>query len=69
MRSIPVAICRFSDNNFKRPYLEKERLFFYFFIGYLKCAWNWEHSEKKEEYPNLIINEIIESERDVYLSV
>ena len=24
---------------------------------------------KKEEYPNLIINEIIESERDVYLSV
>ena len=24
---------------------------------------------KKEEYRNLIINEIIESERDVYLSV
>ena len=24
---------------------------------------------KKKEYPNLIINEIIESERDVYLSV
>ena len=29
----------------------------------LKTFW------KKKEYPNLIINEIIESERDVYLSV
>ena len=26
-------------------------------------------SEKKEEYPSLIITEIIASERDVYLSV
>ena len=30
---------------------------------------NWEHSEKKEEYPSLIITEIIASEIDVYLSV
>ena len=30
---------------------------------------NLEHSEKKEEYPNLINTEIISSERDVYLSV
>ena len=28
-----------------------------------------EHSEKKEEYPSLIITEIIASEMDVYLSV
>ena len=27
MTSILVAICRFSDNNFKRLYLKKERLF------------------------------------------
>ena len=27
MTSIPVAISRFSDNNFKRLYLKKERLF------------------------------------------
>ena len=40
-----------------------------FFIAFLKCAWNLEHSEKKEEYPSLIITEIIASERDVYLSV
>ena len=41
----------------------------WFFIAFLKFAWNLEHSEKKEEYPSLIITEIIASERDVYLSV
>ena len=51
------------------PLSRKGKTIFLFFIGYLKSAWNWEHSEKKKEYPNLIINEIIESERDVYLSV
>ena len=38
-------------------------------MAFLKCAWNLEHSHKKEEYPSLIITEIIASERDVYLSV
>ena len=37
-----------------------------FFMAFLKCAWNLEHSEKKEEYRSLIIAEIIASERDVY---
>ena len=69
MTSIPVAICRFSDNNFKRLYLKKEKLFWGFFIAFMKCARNLEHSEKKEEYPRLIITEIIASKRDVYLSV
>ena len=40
-----------------------------FFIAFLKCAWNLEHSEKEEEYPSLITIEIIASERDVYLRV
>ena len=40
-----------------------------FFIAFLKCAWNLEHSEKKEEYPSLSTTEIIASEGDVYLSV
>ena len=48
---------------------QKGQTFFRFFIEFLKCAWNLEHSEKKEEYPSLIITEIISSERDVYLSV
>ena len=69
MTSIPVAICRCSYNNFKRLYLKKEWLFFGLFIAFLKNSGNLEHSEKKEEYPSLIITEIIASERDVYLSV
>ena len=35
----------------------------------MKCAWNLEHSKKKEEYPSQIIPEIIASKTDVYLSV
>ena len=48
---------------------EKGKTLCGFFIAFLKCAWNLEHSEQKEEYPRLITNEIIGSERDVYLSV
>ena len=48
---------------------QKGKTFFGFFFAFLKCAWNLEHCEKKEEYPSLIITEIIESERDVYLIV
>ena len=69
MTSIPVAICRFSDNKLKRFYLKKKETFLRFFIVFLKYAWNLEHSEKKEEYPSLIIIEIFVSEWDVYLSV
>ena len=32
MASIPVATCRFSDNNFKRIYLKKKRLFVHFWL-------------------------------------
>ena len=51
------------------PLSQKENTFCQFLIKFLKCAWNLEHSAKKEEYPNLIITENIPSERDVYLSV
>ena len=54
---------------FKTTLSQKGQTFCQFFIEFLKCAWNLEHSEKKEEYPSLIITEIISSERDVYLSV
>ena len=69
MRSIPVAICRVSENKFKRLYLKNKKTFSRFFIEFLKYLWNLKHSEKKEEYPSLIITEIIAFERDVYLSV
>ena len=48
---------------------QKGKTLWGFFIAFLKCAWNLEHSEKKEKYPSLIFTEIIASERDVYLSV
>ena len=55
--------------NISKAFISKRNGFFRFFIAFLKCSWNLEHSEKKEEYPSLIITEIIASERDVYLSV
>ena len=48
---------------------QKRKSLCQFFIAFLKCPGNLEHSEKKEEYPSLITTEIIASERDVYLSV
>ena len=50
------------------PLSQKGVSFFRFFIAFLKCSWNLEHSEKKEEYPSLMTNEIIGSEKDVFLS-
>ena len=68
MTSIPVAICRFSDNNFKGLYLKKEWLFFAFLLHSEMCM-KFKTFRKKKEYPTLIITEIIASERDVYLRV
>ena len=50
------------------PLSQKGENIFRFFIAFLKCAWNSEHSGKKG-YSSLIITEIIASERDIYLSV
>ena len=47
----------------------KQKTFSVFFIAFLKCAWNLEHFQKKDEYPSLIISEIIEAERRGYLNV
>ena len=54
---------------FQRPLSQRGMVVFPFFIAFLKSAWNLKHSEKKEEYPSLIITEIIASARNVYLSV
>ena len=48
---------------------QKQQTFSGIFIAYLKCAWNLEHFQKKDEYPSLIISEIIEAERRGYLNV
>ena len=54
---------------FQTTFSQKGQALCQFFIAFLECAWNLEHSEKKEEYPSLIITENIESEIDVYLSI
>ena len=41
---------------------QKPKTFSWFFLQFLKYAWNLEHFEKKDECPSLIISEIIVSE-------
>ena len=48
---------------------QEKKIFCRFLIAFPKYAWSLEHSEKKEDYPSLIITEIIAFERDGYLSV
>ena len=62
-------MCTISRNKFKRHYLKNKKTFCGFFIAFLKCAWNLEHFEKKDEYPSLIISEIMDCERGGYLNV
>ena len=69
MTSIPIAIYRFSENNFKTLLSQQEKTNCGFFIPFPKCAWNSEYSETKEEYPSLIVIEDFASERDIFLSV
>ena len=69
MTSIPAAICRIYRNNFKRQHLKNKRFFLDFLLNFVKCAWNLEHFQKKDEYRSVIISEIIEAERRGYLNV
>ena len=48
---------------------QKQKTFFGSLIAFLKCAWNLDHFQKKDEYPSLIISEIIGAERLGYLHV
>ena len=63
MASIPAAICRTSCNNFKRPYLRNKRLYLDFLLYFRSVH------QKKDDYPRLIISEIIDAERRGYLNV
>ena len=54
---------------FQTPLSQKQKTFSGFFIAFLKYAWNLEHFQKKDEYPSLIISEIIDAERRGYLNV
>ena len=56
------------QQQFQTPLSQKQKTFSGFFIAFLKYAWNLEHFQKKDEYPSLIIFEIIDAERRGYLN-
>ena len=51
------------------PLSQKQKTFSWFFIAFLECEWNLEQFQKKDEYPSLIISEIIDAETRGYLNV
>ena len=57
------------QQQFQTPLSQRQKSFSGFFIAFLKCAWNLEHFQKKDEYSSLIISEIIDAERRGYLNV
>ena len=54
---------------FQTPLSKNQKTFSRFFIAFRKCAWNLQHFQKKDEYPSLIIYEIIDAEKCDYLNV
>ena len=48
---------------------QKQKTFSGFLIAFLKCGWYLDHFQKKDEYPSLIISEIIDAEWRGYLNV
>ena len=54
---------------FQTPLSQKQKTLFGFFIAFVKCGWNLENFQKKDEYSSLIISEIIDGERRGYLNV
>ena len=54
---------------FQTPLSQKQSTFSGLFIGFVKCAWNLEHSQKRDEYYRLIVSEIIDAEKRGYLNV
>ena len=67
---------KYSDSNmqnfrqqFQTPLSQKQKTLSGLLIAFMKCAWNLEHFQKKDEYPSLIISEIIDAERRGYLNV
>ena len=54
---------------FQKPLSQKQKTFSGPFVAFLKCALKLEHFQKKDDYPSLIISEIIDAERRGYLNV
>ena len=54
---------------FQTPLSQKQKISSRFFISFQKCAWNLQHFQEKDEYPSLIISEIIDAEIRGYLNI
>ena len=54
---------------FQTPLSKKQKILSRYFIASMKCGWNLEHFQKKDEYSSLIISDIIDAERRGYLNV
>ena len=55
MRNLP--------QKFQTPASQKQNIFSGLFNAFMKYAWNLQHFQKKDEYPSLIISEIIDAKR------
>ena len=69
MTSIPVGNMRNLPQQFQTSASQKQNTFFGLFNAFLKYAWNLQHFRKRDEYPSLIISEIIDAKRRGYLNV
>ena len=57
------------QQQFETPLYQKQKTFSSFFIAFPKFASNLDYFQKKDEYPRLIISEVIDAERRDYLNV
>ena len=51
------------------PLSQKQKTFCGLFLAFLKCALNFEHFKKNDEYPSRVTSKIIDSEIGGYLNV
>ena len=58
-----ASIMRNLPQKFQTPASKKQNTFSGLFNAFMKYAWNLEHFQKKDEYPSLIISEIIDAKR------
>ena len=48
---------------------QKQKIFSGFFVAFLKCALNLEHSGKRDECSSPVLSKVIDSEKGGYLNV
>ena len=68
MISIPAILCRSYRNYFKRHYLRNKTVFLDFLLNFVNVHQTSSIFLKKVSRPSLIISEIINFERRVYLN-